>query len=296
MPATARFLALGAAGLALTAVALAASTDPITLDDIVALLKAGAGESLILKQVAVSSPAFTIGVQEVLRLKEAGASDSLIEALMRENGPARAAGPAAEGLDVSGSFRIFKEVSSEGREILHITNLDPSGRRLGGGYEAGPEASPNRYESEGRGPSERPDSEASGEYAVIGERSEAGPVIVNVYPPAPPAPGVFDGEYQSPYMYRDPYAYRYPRGRLPGYYPGSYAGGCRPYGVVSPPGSYSHFRMFHTHYGGNPLDGLNGWSDPRVPARRLGPHYRSIGPASAQESLVRIRGPIGLNR
>jgi hypothetical protein len=116
----------------------------------------------------------------------------------------------------------MKETTADGEEILHVTNLDASGKRIGGEIRHAPETSapPARDAAEYRGSPEAPSA----------------PVIVNIYQPPPPVQGGYTEGYSSPYMYRDPYAANYPGGILPGYYPrvygyggfryGGYRGGC----------------------------------------------------------------------
>jgi hypothetical protein len=272
------------AGLCLAGPGSAGS--PLTLDDVVSLVAAKVGDAIILRQAASSGLAFEVGVGEILKLKEAGAGDSLIEALMRL-GP-----PPDAGAEPSLPFRIFKETTSDGQEVLHITNLDASGRRIGGEVLEDHRAPLNQYASR-----EEEAAGASGRGQGYGDDDldpgPAAPVVVNVYPPQPEP--VSEPGWSSPYVYRDPYAHLYPRGRLPGYHPGYYGG--HYYGrqrlVPSPPGSYTHFLKYHTHYGGTHVTGC---ATSSTFGPRLGPGYRPVGPASGWESLHAMRARVGTRR
>ena len=268
----------------------AASASSVSFDDVVKMLEAKIGESIILRQVASSGVGFGVGVNEILALRKAGASDHLIESLMEwtTEAPAPAGKVEPAGGQEKLPFRIFKETTPDGEEVLHVTNLDASGRRMGGELPPRESAPRNRYEEQ------EPEGRES-TYTVVGERGEPSPpVVVNIYPPAPPETPAYEPAYLSPYMYRDPYDYLYPRGRLPGYYPGFYGGLCG----VNRPGSCSHFMMQHTHYGSGWTGGCraSGCPHPGVtvaPAPRSGVEYRPIGPATAQTILQTIRSQIG---
>jgi hypothetical protein len=233
----------------------AASSRKLTLENIVSLLKAGVGESVILRQVETTSTRLTLTVEGILQLKAAGASDHLLESLQasREMPPAQTAGasPAAEtGISVpeGAPFRILTLVNEKGERVLYLTNVDASGRRIGGEL---PERTPNLIQERGER-DRRSDGDSSDRVA---------PVIVNVYPPEPAAA---EGEPYGDEPDDQP-AYGY--GRYPGYLPGLYGYGygygrgsyhrhgpsCgRPFGYAgpyrsafAPPGSYSHFLVYH---------------------------------------------------
>lgn len=274
MPPRSRVLVSVLSGLFLIAPPLLFAADTVTLDDVVALLKAGVGESIILKEIGAGGPAFPVGVREVLKLKEAGASDHLIETLLTASRPAGDAA-ALSGVQEAvrpAAYRIYKEKSADGQEFLHVTNLDPSGRRMGGEV-AETQDVPNRYDSSGRESGAAPpaDRVPQREYQVIGEAAPPPPVIVNVYPPGPSVASGFGEVYGSPYMYRDPYAYRYPGGILPGYHP---YGRFRPPPVWAPPGSWTHFRMFHSE-------------NLASPRPRSAPSYTPIGSAIGYDTFYR---------
>ena len=248
---------------------------PVSLDDVVALLRAGVGESIILKEIGDGGPSFALGVQEVLRLKAAGAGDHLIEALMAPHpgGAAMGGEPAGPEPSRQPGYRIYKERAADGQEVLHVTNLDEQGRRLGG-ESPDPVEVPNRYDTSerGEGSGSRADRRYNGEYAVIGDSAPSPPVVVNVYPPESTAPVGYAGGYGSPYMYRDPYAYSYPGGILPGYRPAY--GYFRPPGTFAPPGSATHFQRSH-------------WENGGMPCSRLGPNYAPIGSAIGFDTYYR---------
>lgn len=268
------------------AVASAALAGPaMSLDDVEALLRAGVGESVILRQLGDSPSLPPLQVGDLIRLKAAGASDALLEQLQTaaDDGAERAAAPgeaapaAVPDADES-SFRIFTEVGENGEKVLHITNLDPSGRRIGG--PAGSEAptGTNPYTPRDAEPYEEPAWDDGYERAQP-------PVVVNVFPPPQEAA---PARAESPYIYRDPYAYRYPGGRLPGYYGCGLNGRGYARGVPSPPGSYSHYLTYH----GKPSQLYNGalaYRSKVTSGHPLGPHYRVIGPASGYASITRYR-------
>lgn len=260
--------------------AIASAPAPLSLDDVVSLLNAKVGTSIILRQVSSSGITFTMGVHEILAMKNAGADDALIEALIGRSSQMRDAA-SSESAD-SSSFRIYKETSEDGEEVLHITNLDEQGRRIGGEAQQ-PADYPNRYDTSAQAAAR---AERQQEYSVIGEKQP--PVVVNVYPPGNEGYEGVEAAYVSPYQYSDQYAYLYPRGRLPGLYYGSYGCGLRRGAPL--PGSYTHFMMYHTHYGGPPS------SPAPVLSSHLGPRYVAIGPASAQAALPAIRAPYRVRR
>jgi len=225
----------------------------VTLDDVLALLKAGVGESIILKEIGAGGPSFDLGVQEVLRLKAAGAGDALIERLMaaRSADSSAADSTANQEQERPPAYRIFRETTADGHEVLHVTNLDAQGRRMGAD---GPEAEE----------APRPEPRVDREEFIGGGASAASPVVVNVYPPDSSAPEGYAAGNDSPYMYRDPYAYSYPSGILPGYRPAF--GFFRPPGAFAPPGSANRVRRAHGEGGGRSCS-------------RLGPNYAPIGSA-----------------
>ena len=82
--------------------------------------------------------------------------------------------PAAGSTQQSG-FRVYRERNAQGEEVLTITNLDESGRRIGGEVEPTAMA-----------------GTASTQCARMEEVSADPPVIVNIYNVAP-AQGAIDG-------------------------------------------------------------------------------------------------------
>ena len=187
---------------------------PLTVDDIVSLVKAGVGEKVILKQVESTGTRLTLTVDGILALKAAGASDALIESLMevkdQPEAPRAQEDPAsvAEGQ----SFRIFKSVSEEGEEVLHITNLDEHGRRIGG----------ELTESERRTMISRAAEYHAAEPAPEPSYSDDGgrePVVVNIFNP--------EREYQPVETPQTGYDSGYAHGIYPGLLATGYYGGFR---------------------------------------------------------------------
>jgi len=243
-----------------------AAASRVTLDDVLALVKAHVADSLILREIGAEGPAFALGVPEILRLKEAGASDALLDHLTADRDPVAASAgrqraPGADApsdADRGAGYRIFREKGADGHEVLHVTNLDSQGHRMGGEIEGAPPMT-NRVD-EAAPPAPRSDRD----YVVIGDSQPAPPVVVNVYPQDGYGESPYAAGYGSPYMYRDPYASMYPRGLLPGYRP--YFGGYRPPGTIAPPGSVTHFQRYHA-------DGGSAFCN------RQGTQFPQIGPA-----------------
>ncbi|MFQ5700904.1 MAG: hypothetical protein ACE5HU_03570 [Acidobacteriota bacterium] len=268
------------------AVQLAAGADlpaaaPLSVDDIITLLKANIGEGVILEELAATRTRIIPTVEALLELKAAGASDSLLEAILESGqdptegdtdeprevvSSPQGADPSAhaDGNDVAPPFRIYTTVDENGDVIVHITNLDRSGRRIGG--EIPETAARNVIEP-------RPDSPASpraaeelrgagSDYRTT-EANEESPVVVNVYPPERSEPEHFG---QGPSAFGSVGGGIYP-GLYPGgfgFVPGSHADGFvlapypsnHPHGLhagygytLSPPGSYSHYILYHRPYG-----------------------------------------------
>lgn len=76
--------------IVLLAASLAAHAAVMTNDDVVKMVKAGVGDSLVLQQIERSQPAFDTSVDGVIQLKKAGVSDTVINRMMN----ARPAAPA----------------------------------------------------------------------------------------------------------------------------------------------------------------------------------------------------------
>lgn len=228
-------LAISLLALAVPAAA-ATAPGPLGLDQVVSLLKAGVGEPLILRQASDRGLAFAVGVDEVLALKKAGAGDSLISSLMDlaaaqdvTSADAKAESSTADP-DEQLPFRIYTETDDQGHPVLHITNLDASGRRMGGPVRDEQPAPQNAYRSRGE-PAAEPIAEEPAAAAP------PPPVVVNVFNPAS-EPVAVTGEVPvaAPVVY--------PGGYLPGY--GYYGRGLIGYaGVASPPGSWSHYKRYH---------------------------------------------------
>ncbi len=295
-----------AVALVLTLSLSPTSADEVSFEDLIALLKAGVGESIILRHVALSDAAFEIGVQEILELKKAGAPDSLIEALMppSEEAGREEAPPAEPVVSEEAPFRIFKETTEDGREVLHITNLDRSGRPMGSSASRSEPVPPNRYRSR------ESVEEYAGEPGVRSHEITAqgggleNRVVVTLLPPAPPPDPevrivpVAAEPYTSPYMHRDPYASLYPGGILPGYhYAGcGYACGTRHYhrARLSPPGSYTHYVRYHDGHARL----LHAPWQQRYYSRHLArrPAFVFPGPAQGRAALRYLRDQVRVDR
>ena len=100
----------------------------MSVDEVIALLKAGVGEKVVLAQVRATGARPALTVADILKLKTAGASDDLLAALVD---PA----PAGSIPQAAHQFRVYREVNALGEEVLHITNLAEAGRRIGGEVE-----------------------------------------------------------------------------------------------------------------------------------------------------------------
>lgn len=86
------------------ALSLSASAAVMTNDDVVKMVKAGVGDSLILQQIERSQPAFDTSVDGVIALKKSGVSDTVINRMMnvRAAAPAPAPGPAVGSAPAQG--------------------------------------------------------------------------------------------------------------------------------------------------------------------------------------------------
>lgn len=222
-------------------VCVAAETGaPLTIDEIESLLAGGLGERVILKQIRTTGTRLTLTVEGLLRLKAAGASDSLLEALLEPPEPPLAkppqpepAVPAAPGRAAS-HIRIYTSENERGQTVVHITNLDAAGRRLGGELSEEERARRNVVE-----PPEPPPAIAYVEPPPEPAAGGGPPVIVNVYPPEPP-PSPYGGGY---------YGGVYPGllvGGFHGFVPSRQGHLVRPHrSHFYPPGSYTHYLRYH---------------------------------------------------
>lgn len=164
--------------VALSTAAVNAASPPVrlpppTVPEILAMLEAGIGQTVILRMISDRGVPAVVTVPDLLVLRSAGAADPLLEALA--GGPAE----AVSGVLVpstTGGLRTWVEIADHGERVLHVTNLDPDGRRIGGEISS----AERRHLASGTIPVERRDAEADRE-----EISTA-PVVVNVYTrPAP---------------------------------------------------------------------------------------------------------------
>jgi len=273
-----------------------AAPPTVTVDDIVALLKAKVGEKVILRQVVAASTRLTLTVEALLRLKAAGAGDDLLEALQgldRSSEADDGAEPSASGRAAAGraesSIRVYTRLNELGQPVVHMTNLDASGRRIGGEVEH--PAQVNLVQPSQNSPAPEPVYEPEPFEAGYRDEDSGSGVVVNVYPPESGGYGI-----ESPRGFYALGSYlggSYPGGYYPGYaigYSSAYhqhSSRCGHYGggyVISPPGSYSHFLQYHHGPATNPEPYLLG--RPRVIT--VAPY--TYGTA-AQRNRVHIRRP-----
>ncbi|HET6373624.1 MAG TPA: hypothetical protein VFG76_09975 [Candidatus Polarisedimenticolia bacterium] len=251
-------LLLTGASLGVCLPARAASTT-LTVDEIIALLKGGVGEKVILMKLASAQAPPILTVDALLALKSAGASDALLETLLQPPAsPASVDAPDGKMVPTTRveepSFRIYQELNAAGETVLHITNLDASGRRLGGESPTATQANVIQEPPASRARAEERFDEYEDE---AGDSPGAGgreaPVIVNVYNEQPQGDPYAGGPSYPPYQ-----PALYPSGLYPGY-PGILGGYSRGHrhgagcghlqrgltGYASPPGSYTHFLLYH---------------------------------------------------
>lgn len=179
-------------GVASTSAGPVPAAEPVSVRQILALLKAGVGETVILRQIEATRSRPVLDVDALLQLKNAGASDAFLEALMP--GPSE---PAPTEGTVSRGLRIFRQINEQGETVLHVTNLDESGRRIGGEVEHRPPP----------GLAAEPHFLSASRPAEEFEPAQA-PVIINIYPAGQSA-GLIPGDNGVP-----PSPYRF--GRYPG--------------------------------------------------------------------------------
>ncbi len=255
---------------------------PMTIDEVAALLEAGIGEPVVLRQVKATRTRLVLTVGALLRLKEAGASDAFIEALMpadpdapeaapRESDrpdPAEksAARPGPEDVLTRGesSIRLFVMEDETGDRIVHITNLDENGRRIGGEIPDDSRAERNVIAQGSPGAALPPPPDP------LPAPAPQTPVVVNVYPPEPPErDSGFDAHHD------DPFGAFIPTGVYPGFFNlpyGRYPHVALPHGqlvgprwglggvVYSPPGSYSHYIRYHRPAGSHRFRRYTGYT------------------------------------
>jgi len=120
-------------------------------------------------------------------------------ALALFQGLSYAAAAAEEG--PSGGLRVYRERNSRGEMVLHVTNLDENGRRIGG------ETQPSK-----------PDTAAATRCQEDPKAPAAAPIIINVYnlPPSQTAPDLSDG--YGEYDVTEPWPPGYPVARFPAAY------------------------------------------------------------------------------
>jgi len=247
---------------------------PLTIDQVIALLEAKVGEKVILRQIDATGTRLTMTVETLLSLKAAGASDALLEALQGGIAPAApapiisdaAARPAMEGREGEHPFRVFLMEDDEGGRVVHITNLDENGKRIGGELPPDDRASRNVVTPADPGATRGTRHDAppadTGAYGGADDEQARQPVVVNVYNTAPASPGdgtaliggsepIGGDAFIYPGIYPGYFNYGY--GYTPAVYPphGAVVGPRYGHGgvIYSPPGSYSHYVRYHRPYG-----------------------------------------------
>lgn len=75
------------AAIFLLSLSLAARATVMTNDDVVKMVRAGVGDTLVLQQIERSQPAFDTSVDGVIALKRAGVSDTVINRMMSARAP-----------------------------------------------------------------------------------------------------------------------------------------------------------------------------------------------------------------
>ena len=216
--------------------------DPVSLDEIERMLRSGVREDVILMQVNSVGMSSEASAADLRSLKSAGASDRLLDAILHP-GEARPA-------------RVITRIGADGRKVVTLTNLDDSGRRLGGEVPrpvrtnvvsertARADRSPARRESRGavrqavREPDPPPyQNDDSGDVYVEEVEEVEGPV--GEFPSLPlgtPVPHLLGAQ---------------PSVVVPGLgvggVPFSWGSTWGLFAPVSPPGSWSHYLKHHHH-------------------------------------------------
>ena len=75
-------------------VAVAASADPLTREEVVRLVREGTPDDAIVARIRTERPHFTLTVEEMLRLSRDGVSTAVLQAMMSPPAPAPEAAPA----------------------------------------------------------------------------------------------------------------------------------------------------------------------------------------------------------
>src|SRR5688500_12781579 len=94
------------------------SAEPVSVREIARMLRSGVREDVILMHVNTVGVSSQASTQDLKSLRSAGASDRLLDAILhpQETSPAR----------------VILRTDPDGQQVVHMTNLDDSGRRLGG--------------------------------------------------------------------------------------------------------------------------------------------------------------------
>jgi hypothetical protein len=247
------------AALIATAHAADPAPGPLSIAEVERLLRSGVGEPVILTHLAAVGTSAAVTAADLVALRAAGASDGLLEAVL-----------AMRSVD---DARAYTRVGPDGRLVLHLTNLDSRGRRLGG--EVPDAARVNVVQTAARQPeadsavtrSPRPRRTARSLPAA------QGPILAGSIPAGPPDedpiddPGLTEtmveeieeqqhGEFPSLPLGTPVSSFVHPglvhpgfvhpgvpwTGGFPAVHPGLFVPSVAP---VSPPGSWSHYLKHH---------------------------------------------------
>ena len=172
----------------------------VTLEDIVKLSRAKTGDEVILKLIEKEGIAKPVSSKDVVYLKEQGVSDRVIQYLVKLSSADK---PVPSG----DNLRTYYTTTKTGKRIPVITNIDESGKRMGG--EVPPDPAPANPEAYG-GAQQEPR-----EIRVIVENDSRRPEYPEPYP-EPYVEEYVDDRYEMPPF---PSYYPYSTGYYPSYTP-----------------------------------------------------------------------------
>ncbi len=192
----------------------------LNVAELMEFLEAEVPDDLILRLLESSGPPEDLAPGDVVALWEAGASDRLIEALLP---PAeKPQQPASATRLETDTIRAYYRDEPDGGKVFVLTNLDDEGRRLDGSPTSG----------------SRPNLVTSRPWEPLPEPSEAAapPAEMNPAPqaPSPPQEVYYPSHGPSTFVQTSPYLGFFYR---------------QPFSHLYPPGSYTHFKLYHQ--GGN---------------------------------------------
>ncbi len=207
--------------LALLAVPAAEAFD-ISGAELKEFMEAEVPEDLILRLLESSGPPEDLTPADVVALWKAGASDRLLEALLppAEEKPQP---PTPATRSEADAIRTYYRDEPDGGKVFVLTNLDDDGRRLDGSPASG--SRPNLVTSRPWEPLPEP-SEAPADPAEMNPPLQA--------PPRQPQQVYYPSHGPSTFVQTSPYLGFFYR---------------QPISHLYPPGSYTHFKLYHQ--GGN---------------------------------------------